>query len=132
MHRSRDRGDDNQVGKAPAKWFTWGDCHKSAHVYGDYQQVPSVVLVEDIVSAHKVGQVNACIPLFGTQVHEPVLACLRHIGLPIILWQDKDQRPFIQKRAAALSVLTNLPVSYMFTDKDPKSIPINEIKELLK
>ena len=28
-----------------------------------------VVLVEDLVSAHKVGQVTTCIPLFGVQTH---------------------------------------------------------------
>lgn len=114
------------------KWFTRGDCHKSAHLVGDYRQASEVVLVEDLISAHKVGKVSCAIPLFGTRVFDSVVSTLRHIGLGVVLWLDRDQMSGIQRKAANLSMLTNLPVRYIFTDNDPKSIPLTEIKELLK
>lgn len=120
------------AGRRPAKWFAYGDCHKGAHVYGDYREAQEIVLVEDLISAHKVGVVGAAIPLFGTRVFDSVVSAIRHIKLPVVFWLDSDQKNGIQKKAAHLSMLTNLPVRYVFTEKDPKLITFDGIKEILK
>ena len=64
----------------PRKWYVWGDSHRHCEVVGRQHDSRSIVLVEDIVSAHKVGQINEAIPLFGTQV--PV--SYTHLTLPTI------------------------------------------------
>lgn len=113
------------------KWFVWGESHTRAHVYGDYRQSKTVVLVEDLISAHKIGQIQSCIPLFGTKVFDACIPVLRHIGLPVTIWLDADQQGTIQKKASNLSLITGLPVSYRFTKDDPKSLSLENIKKEL-
>lgn len=117
--------------RSPRKWYAYGNCHEKAHVVGDYTKSEKIVLVEDLISAHKVGQVCPCIPLFGTRIFDGVIQTLRYIGLPIVLWLDYDQQGNIVKKAHNLSCLINQPVSYIFTEKDPKENSFQEIKELL-
>lgn len=114
------------------KWFVWGDCHKTPHVIGDYQQSNVVVLVEDVISAHKVAAITSCIPLFGTNIFSAVIPVLRHIGLPIVIWLDNDQSHTMNKKAYNLYLLTGLSVSYISTELDPKMLPLDTIKGLLK
>lgn len=113
------------------KWHSYGDCHKDAHLFGATDEAKEVVLVEDLCSAHKVGQVSAVIPLFGTTVFDGAVRLLRYLHLPVVMWLDADQRGTVAKKAANLSLLINQPVRYIFTEKDPKSIPVNDIKEIL-
>jgi hypothetical protein len=118
--------------KQHRKWYVYGDDKKRPIVFrptgGESQQV---VLVEDLISAHKVGQVAQAIPLFGTSVWDPVVPILRLLGAPIVMWLDKDQENGARKRATRLSVLTGLPVRYVFTRDDPKLQSLDNIKEIL-
>ena len=116
---------------APRKWFSWGDCHKAPHILGDYLQSGKIVLVEDLISAHKVSKITSCIPLFGVRIFDSVIPCLRHIGLPVVLWLDKDQEGTLQKKCEWLGVLTGLKVSYIVTKLDPKCYSLDKIKEIL-
>jgi hypothetical protein len=113
------------------KWKTYGNCHETAHIFGDYLTSKAVILVEDLISAHKVGRVNVCIPLFGTHIHDCVLRVLRHINLPVIIWLDNDQRHNIISKASKLMVYINKPVSYRFSEKDPKELSLDQIKEII-
>jgi hypothetical protein len=120
-------------GPSKSKWLSYGDCHKSPHIVctpGGYDAGRSVVLVEDIVSAHKVGQIAPCIPLFGTKVFSSVIPCLRHLNLPIVFWLDKDQEGMMPKRAASLAMVTGLPCSYKVTNDDPKAQSLDKIREI--
>jgi hypothetical protein len=110
------------------KWFVWGNSHDKAHVIGDDFKSGPVVLVEDIVSAHKVGQVATCIPVFGTRVFAGIVLALRHLGQPVIMWLDEDQRGAATGRATWLSLMTGLPVQYVFTKRDPKELSLEVIK----
>src|SRR6267142_35302 len=122
---------DIGIKESNKKWYVYGESHKTTHVVGDYLQSKRIVLVEDLISAHKVGQITSCIPLFGTKVFDACLPTLRHIGLPITIWLDKDQEGTVQKKAANLSLLTSLPVSYVFTDRDPKCLSLATIEKEL-
>lgn len=115
-----------------SKWHTYGDSHKTTHVVGDYKQSKEIVLVEDIISAHKVGQITSCVPLFGTRIFDVCLPILRSIGLPITIWLDKDQEGTVQKKADNLALLTGLPVRYVFTDKDAKCLQLATIDRVLR
>lgn len=140
-HQARPRGKDSglqdnpppEVRKAPRKWHAWGDCHKHAEVCApkDSQPGGTTVLVEDLISAHKVGQVVECIPLFGTEVHPPHLYALRNGSKrPVVLWLDADQGGTTSKKAMRLQSLVNRPVVVVSTDEDPKCLSLDKIKEV--
>lgn len=119
-----------EADKRKPKWRVWGDDKQRPIVIGA-EASPCVALVEDLISAHKVGQVAQAIPLFGTSVWAPLVPVLRHLGAPIVMWLDKDQEEHARKRATRLSVLTGTPVRYVFTDDDPKKLPLQTIAEVL-
>lgn len=112
--------------KLMRKWYVWGDCHRHCEVLG-HGRGSAIVLVEDLISAHKVGQVSETIPLFGTKIHPAHIYYLRQLGKPVILWLDKDQELNTKKQAMQLQSLIDLPVKLIHTDKDPKSITIEEL-----
>ena len=124
-------GDDEGI-QGKRKWWCYGDAHKASHICGTPETSGSIVLVEDIVSAHKVGQITSCIPLFGTNIFDSVVSTLRLYKKPVIMWLDKDQQDHARKRAARLAMLTGCEVSYVFSDSDPKELSFEKIKGVLK
>lgn len=120
------------TGESKRKWFVWGDSHKTGICYGDQDTGRRVALVEDVISAHKVGRSALAVPLFGTVIHPCHIQLVKRIGLPIVLWLDKDQQGTTYKKAAQLSMYTGLPVDVVHTDKDPKGLTIEEITSILK
>lgn len=89
------------------------------------------MLVEDIVSAHVVRQVQACLPLFGTMIYPKVLQTLRALKRPVVLWLDKDQYTLLPPKINRLQAFLDVPVRFVSTDKDPKKYGTEEIRELL-
>jgi Zn ribbon nucleic-acid-binding protein len=112
------------------KWFVWGDSHKHAEVIGRGRS-GYVVLVEDVVSGHKVGQVAETIPLFGTSVYNPHFYYLINENKPVVLWLDKDQQQNVKKQALQLESVLNQPVKVIITDKDPKAYSEEQINAIL-
>lgn len=112
------------------KWYVWGDCHRHAEIVNPHQG-RNIVLVEDLISAHKVGQLTTTIPLFGTKVHNPVLYCLLNDPRPVVLWLDKDQEFNCRSTALRLQGILNKPVSVTTTDTDPKTYSLEAIGEIL-
>jgi hypothetical protein len=110
------------------KWYVWGDAHRHVEVLGTGQ---SVVLVEDLISAHKVSQVINTVPLFGTQISSPILYYLKQENKPIILWLDNDQFPEVYKKADNLRILTGLSVSVIRSELDPKEYNANQISHFI-
>jgi hypothetical protein len=117
-------------GKAP-KWFHYGDVKRHPVLYGELESAKCVVIVEDPISAHKVGQVTLATPMLGTSVSERLVPILRHLGLPVVMWLDKDQQKFAQRRAHWLRIVTGLQVTYRFTDKDPKLLTLKQISDTI-
>ena len=106
------------------KWYVWGDCHKHVEVIGKGQPI---ILVEDLISAHKVGQITECIPLFGNNIFKPLIYYLLNQGKPVKIWLDKDQESKVKKKAIQLQSVIQCPVDIIVTDKDPKTYSIKEI-----
>jgi hypothetical protein len=116
--------------KPPPKWFTWGPAHKAPFLVGTpTEDSKCVVITEDWISACKIAQVQPAISLFGTKVFPAVLPLIRHLGLPVLMWLDKDQQGAAARRAMWLSTVSGLPVSYVFSDKDPKFLTSSKIME---
>jgi len=87
--------------------------------------------VEDLLSAHKAGQVTQTICLFGTRIYPMHIKYLRDNNKPIILWLDKDQGDTMPQKSNNLSILTGLPVNYIISDRDPKEYNNAEINQYL-
>ncbi len=119
------------VRRPPRKWHFWGDGHGYVEVLGPGQVGP-VVLVEDLISAHKVSQVATCICLFGTNVHDKAIASLMALKRPTTLWLDADQLSLLPKKLNRLNAFLRHPVRFIYTDKDPKAYSLSQIKEYLK
>lgn len=126
-------------GKPNKKWYVWGDSHKHAEVVvGKFDSRvgghdSAVVLVEDVVSAHKVAHAGfTSMPLFGTQVHPAHLYYLLNEAKPVVLWLDKDQELPVRRRALRLESVLGSAVRVVVTDDDPKSLNVNTIKDVLQ
>lgn len=115
---------------APRKWYVWGDSHKHCEVVG---KADLTVLVEDIVSAHKVAMAGyEAIPLFGVAWHPCHLYYLANTNNKVVVWLDWDQRGSIMRKALGLQMLIGKHVTTVVTDKDPKSLTFKEIHENLE
>lgn len=129
-----DPKDTDDKGRPMRKWFMWGDGHRYVEVLGNSKTSPCIVLVEDLISAHKVSQVATCIPLFGTTIHDVVINKLmkEFNDRPVLLWLDADQYSLLAKKVHKLSTFIKWPVRYIHTTKDPKEYSIEEINTILR
>lgn len=113
------------------KWKFYGDGHHYVETLS--REVPKdVVLVEDVISAHKVAQDSPCLCLFGTNIHDLAVKELQALNRPVKLWLDADQYPLLLKKINRLQSFLMHPVRYVYTERDPKLHSADEIKELLK
>lgn len=118
--------------RPPRKWFFWGDGHGFVEVLGKTEDRSSeVVLVEDLISAHKVAQVTPTICLFGTNVHDLAIKELQALKRPVVLWLDGDQYSLLPKKINRLQTFLRHPVRYIYTEKDPKMFSTEEIRNIL-
>lgn len=113
--------------KRRRKWYVWGDSHKHAEIFGEQHGSDRVVVVEDLISAHKVGEINTVIPLFGTVPHPCHYHYLRQARKPVVLWLDKDQELNMKRTAMRMESIIDMPVTIQVTDKDPKALTLEEI-----
>jgi hypothetical protein len=113
-----------------AKWRQWGDKAKSAHVLG-LTDSKEIVVVEDIVSAHKVAQVCPTLPLFGTSLYPKAISTLRALKRPVALWLDEDVWGYLPGKINRLQAFLDVPVRFIRTRKDPKGYSLDEVKEIL-
>lgn len=112
------------------KWYAWGDPHRHCEIVGNHSS-EMVVLVEDLISAHKVANANfTSIPLFGTRLHPCHLYYLNHSPnlRTVTLWLDKDQELRVKRETLRLESLINKPVQVIVTEKDPKCLTFVEIQ----
>lgn len=125
---------DSGASDQKRKWRAWGDCHKTCEAIAtDSSDRTKVVLVEDLISAHKVAQVAIGIPLFGTVVHPCHIEYLnRNPDTTPYLWLDNDQELESRKKVMSLETVLNREVKVINTKLDPKGIPVNTINELLQ
>lgn len=112
------------------KWKVYGDKSSYVEVVSEHLS-EQVVLVEDIISAHKLGTITSSIPLFGTIIGDNVVKKLQELKRPVRLWLDQDQYSLLPKKIGRLQALLGVPVSHVTTRKDPKGYSTDELKEIL-
>jgi hypothetical protein len=111
------------------KWVGYGITENLIHITGVGST--SLVLVEDIISAMKVGHIHPTLTLFGSNISLKRLATLKLLGYnEVIIWLDWDKREYAIK-AAQLAQSIGLEAQVIHTKLDPKDYTFEEISELL-
>lgn len=118
----------------PYKWFTQFNKKDLLKLYSPNKAISfeSVVLVEDIISAIRVGNVTSCVPLFGSRISDKLLYKIKKDSRfkHLIIWLDSDKVKeslnFSQK-AKELGIHTKVVLSPL----DPKCYDKQTIKDYL-
>lgn len=114
------------------KWRLYGDRHSHAELLGAQRQdATQVVVVEDLISGHKVAQVQPTLPLFGTDLFTKAMLVMKGFKRPITLWLDEDQYGVLPKKINRLQTFLDVPVRFIRKRKDPKEYSLEEIQEIL-
>lgn len=93
---------------------------------------PYIVLVEDFLSAYRVGQHAEAWALLGTALKAGALAALLSDPRPVAVWLDPDAAGRTKGRQAALTLRTyGKAVRILASDADPKLLSSSQIKEVL-
>jgi len=87
----------------------------------------TIVLVEDLLSAIKVGRVCSAMPLWGSHLSVNTAHRLSLQFKKAVLWLDYDKRQEAVKIALERSMV--LPVHVVITQHDPKTYTEEEIRE---
>lgn len=113
------------------KWVGYGITESLYHIIPNDVVSKSLVLVEDIISAHKVSKIQQTLCLFGSHVHIRRLANIKLLGYSdIIVWLDWDKKEYAMKVAEQAQML-GIKARVLQTKKDPKEYSDKEIHELL-
>lgn len=116
------------------KWWSQGNLKEISVIMGKtwMETTSSVTLVEDIVSAIKVGRQQACIPIFGSYIDVSSIYNIynKYKLKYVYVWLDDDK----YKEAHRFSIkLNNLGIrtKVIHTSKDPKEFDTQQIKEII-
>ena len=110
------------------KWITKGKIEEIIYTVGNKSS--TLVLVEDIVSAIKVSQVEQCSPIFGSVITTKRLVRLQPFYDTLYIWLDFDKRKESIKFAEKARLL-GFNVYNVVTEKDPKEYSYKEIRQYL-
>ena len=112
------------------KWVGYGINDSLIHIVGNVSST-SIILVEDIISAVKVGHITPTHCLFGSNISLKRLATLKLLGYnEVIIWLDWDKKEYAI-RAAQLAQSIGLQSRVIHTKLDPKEYSYEEINSFL-
>lgn len=119
----------NHKRASKAKYYNIGNKDESFTRYGT--RGTTLVLVEDTLSALKIGRQSVSMPLLGTSISKNKLAALRPFYEELIVWLDSDK--WREARAIAdAAALLGFKTSSRYTEYDPKTYTDEQIQELIK
>lgn len=111
------------------KWVGYGINDKLFHIEGNVGD--SLVLVEDLISACKVGHITPTMPLFGSHIGFKRLARMKVLGITsVTIWLDDDKKEYAIKAASEAAML-GLQTSVIHTKKDPKEYTFEQIRKIV-
>jgi hypothetical protein len=88
----------------------------------------SLCIVEDILSAIKVGRYVDSLALLGSYLPKSITGIIKNKYQKVILWLDKDKYKTAIKEARKINELTGIPVKVICTEKDPKEISNEQLE----
>lgn len=91
---------------------------------------PVVTLVEDILSAIKVGRYTTGVPIFGSDISTDLVLALYNRYPDLIIWLDRDKRGYSHARANSIRWMFN-SVRVIDSEADPKEYNNEELKRYL-
>jgi hypothetical protein len=131
------------------KCFTSGDVNECLHIYGTRQAEGvgrfesiggtggslqtldgKLVVVEDPVSALRIGPLCDAMPLLGSHLAQARLSALAKLYTSIVFWLDSDK----YKEARAMeqrAKYMGLSARTIYTDEDPKCYTNDQLREIL-
>jgi hypothetical protein len=112
------------------KWLFVGDKSELWLLKPKYKLGHSLVLVEDIISALKIQQINDVICLGGTSLPNEVFTILNNYK-EIILFLDGDMAGLKAAQKIRNQLKLFIPVKIIYAKKDPKDHTYEELEDLL-
>lgn len=110
--------------KGKSKWRSYGT--KPLIYLGNSAPI---VLVEDIISAIRVGEIATAVPLFGSTISTKSLLTIRKQYDNIIIWLDYDKANDKKtKQAIAACKAIFKETKQIITEKDPKAYTTEDIR----
>lgn len=112
------------------KWIGYGINDSLIHIVGNVSST-SIILVEDLISAVKVGHITPTLCLFGSNISLKRLATLKLLGYnKVIIWLDWDKKEYAIK-ASQQAQSIGLQSRVIHTKLDPKEYTYLEIERVL-
>lgn len=118
----------NEMERKKRKWFSQGKLDSFIYTRGN--ESSTLVLVESVISAIKVGRFAQASPIFGSVISLQRFLGISHVWNNVVIWLDPDKRKeAVQQADKSRSVIPN--VSVIISDKKPKDHTYEEIKIIL-
>lgn len=118
-----------------SKNFTSGDVNECLHVYDvgrpDAKGSTVLVIVEDPVSALRIGALQPAMPLLGSHLAAARLNAVAKLYTSLVFWLDSDKLKEARSMAERAKYM-GLSTRVIYTDLDPKCYTDNELVEILK
>lgn len=118
-----------RFGKEGPKYLSWGTVPWDPPDY--FGDSGSVIFVEDVVSAIKVGRHATGVPIFGSHVPAEALKWAHEQGGKVAIWLDPDKHRE-GLRQALKATANGLKTHIIWSDKDPKELMDHEIAERIR
>jgi hypothetical protein len=91
--------------KDKKKWFTFGDMSNHMQLYGveENRECDTIVIVEDVVSAMKIGRHWVSMPMFGSYLPLKNMNRIKKLGFDnVAIWMDPDKVEDSRRTAARI------------------------------
>lgn len=111
-----------------AKYYNIGDKSASVTMYGN---TDTVILVEDCISALKIGRLETGYPLLGTSVSRQHIKRLSERFRRLLVWLDADKYREARDIESTAKLL-GMETKTIYTEHDPKTYDMEQLKEILK
>lgn len=101
------------------KYFTSGYPESIMHLVGHERFSGTIVVVEDLISAIKVGRHCTTMPLWGSSISTERIHRLSTIAVRLVIWLDNDKAEYATRRAVTAQPWFS-DVKVVVTELDPK------------
>lgn len=101
-------------------------------LFAKFGSGPTLVLTEDILSAHKVGRATQAWAMLGTSFSDGMVMAIAATGKPVATMLDPDAGGDKGRRAATRQLpIMGVSVTHLYPTRDPKFLSTQEIQSCL-